>query len=169
MGETTANAGFSWGWVIFIVLILWFFVGGGLGNNRADAFGCGCNRVSNCEVEKQGIIDSARTQYLIEQQAAGTRELVMATANVTQTKIDYYAYENLRDQLAQERSKNIVLENRVYSDAQFNALQRQNENMFCALKTEIADLSCQVPKRPPYYAQGFITCGNPIPPNGCGC
>lgn len=27
-------------------------------------------------------------------------------------------------------------------------------------------LSCNVPKRPPYYAQGFVACGSPIP-NGC--
>lgn len=58
------------------------------------------------------------------------------------------------------------LENRVYSDAKFNALERQNEAMFGVLKSEIADLSCNVPKRPPYYAQGFVTCGSPIP-NGC--
>lgn len=82
------------------------------------------------------------------------------------TKIDFYEYQNLRDQLAQERTKNVVLENRVYSDAKFNALERQNEAMFGVLKSEIADLSCNVPKRPPYYAQGFVTCGSPIP-NGC--
>ena len=69
-------------------------------------------------------------------------------------------------QLAQERTKNVVLENRVYSDAKFNALERQNEAMFGVLKSEIADLSCNVPKRPPYYAQGFVACGSPIP-NGC--
>lgn len=60
----------------------------------------------------------------------------------------------------------VVLENRVYSDAKFNALERQNEAMFGVLKSEIADLSCNVPKRPPYYAQGFVACGSPIP-NGC--
>lgn len=38
--------------------------------------------------------------------------------------------------------------------------------MFGVLKSEIADLSCNVPKRPPYYAQGFVACGSPIP-NGC--
>lgn len=41
-----------------------------------------------------------------------------------------------------------------------------NEAMFGVLKSEIADLSCNVPKRPPYYAQGFVACGSPIP-NGC--
>lgn len=88
------------------------------------------------------------------------------STNALGTKIDFYEYQNLRDQLAQERTKNVVLENRVYSDAKFNALERQNEAMFGVLKSEIADLSCNVPKRPPYYAQGFVACGSPIP-NGC--
>lgn len=117
-------------------------------------------------VEKQQIIDTARTQYMIENTAKQTQEQAMALANALGTKIDFYEYQNLRDQLAQERTKNVVLENRVYSDAKFNALERQNEAMFGVLKSEIADLSCNVPKRPPYYAQGFVTCGSPIP-NGC--
>lgn len=116
--------------------------------------------------EKQQIIDTARTQYMIENTAKQTQEQAMALANALGTKIDFYEYQNLRDQLAQERTKNVVLENRVYSDAKFNALERQNEAMFGVLKSEIADLSCNVPKRPPYYAQGFVTCGSPIP-NGC--
>lgn len=122
--------------------------------------------VSNCQVEKQQIIDTARTQYMIENTAKQTQEQAMALANALGTKIDFYEYQNLRDQLAQERTKNVVLENRVYSDAKFNALERQNEAMFGVLKSEIADLSCNVPKRPPYYAQGFVACGSPIP-NGC--
>lgn len=116
--------------------------------------------------ERQQIIDTARTQYMIENTAKQTQEQAMALANALGTKIDFYEYQNLRDQLAQERTKNVVLENRVYSDAKFNALERQNEAMFGVLKSEIADLSCNVPKRPPYYAQGFVACGSPIP-NGC--
>lgn len=117
---------------------------------------------------KEGFIkiDTARTQYMIENTAKQTQEQAMALANALGTKIDFYEYQNLRDQLAQERTKNVVLENRVYSDAKFNALERQNEAMFGVLKSEIADLSCNVPKRPPYYAQGFVACGSPIP-NGC--
>lgn len=83
------------------------------------------------------------------------------------TKIDFYEYQNLRDQLAQERTKNVVLENRVYSDAKFNTLERQNEAMFGILKSEIAELSCNVPKRPPYFAQGYVACGTPIPAGCC--
>lgn len=75
--------------------------------------------------------------------------------------------QNLRDQLAQERTKNVVLENRVYSDAKFNTLERQNEAMFGILKSEIAELSCNVPKRHPYFAQGYVACGTPIPAGCC--
>lgn len=82
-------------------------------------------------------------------------------------QIDFYEYQNLRDQLAQERTKNVVLENRVYSDAKFNTLERQNEAMFGILKSEIAELSCNVPKRPPYFAQGYVACGTPIPAGCC--
>jgi hypothetical protein len=158
----------NWGFIILIFLFFMIFGGwgnGGLfGGRGGECAGCGV--VSNCQVEKQQIIDTARTQYMIENTAKQTQEQAMALANALGTKIDFYEYQNLRDQLAQERTKNVVLENRVYSDAKFNALERQNEAMFGVLKSEIADLSCNVPKRPPYYAQGFVTCGSPIP-NGC--
>lgn len=31
----------------------------------------------------------------------------------------------------------------------------------------IAELSCNVPKRPPYFAQGYVACGTPIPAGCC--
>lgn len=52
------------------------------------------------KVEKQQIIDTARTQYMIENTAKQTQEQAMALANALGTKIDFYEYQNLRDQLA---------------------------------------------------------------------
>lgn len=108
------------------------------------------------QVEKQGIIDSARTQFLITDTARQTQESATAQFNALGNKIDFYEYQNLRDQLAQERSKNIVLENRVYSDAKFNALEAQ-----------LAELSNSVAKKPPFYASGGNPCAT-IYPTGCG-
>ena len=100
---------------------------GGCGNNN------NCNAVSNCQVEKQEIIDAARTQYMIENTSRITQEQTAAGLTALGNKIDYYAYQDLRDQLAQERTKNVVLENRVYSDTQFNALRAQIEAIGCSM------------------------------------
>lgn len=81
---------------------------------------------------------------MIENTAKQTQEQAMALANALGTKIDFYEYQNLRDQLAQERTKNVVLENRVYSDAKFNALERQNE---------ANDIDIVVPSRTIYNGQ----------------
>ena len=108
----------NWGFIILIFLFFMIFGGwgnGGLfGGRGGECAGCGV--VSNCQVEKQQIIDTARTQYMIENTAKQTQEQAMALANALGTKIDFYEYQNLRDQLAQERTKNVVLENRVYKE-----------------------------------------------------
>lgn len=78
-----------------------------------------------------------------------------------------YSYDTYSGQKQQIGVTNVVLENRVYSDAKFNTLERQNEAMFGILKSEIAELSCNVPKRPPYFAQGYVACGTPIPAGCC--
>ncbi|MEG2347295.1 MAG: hypothetical protein RSB50_06395 [Cetobacterium sp.] len=160
MGETQKDTGMGgYGLIIFLILLFFIFFWGngrGAGAVEAAAINGGCGRVSNCEVEKQGIIDSARTQYLIEQKAAGTDMLIQADGNLTRTKIDYYAFEALKDQLAQERTKNVVLENRVYSDAKFNAIDAQ-----------LASIECNMAKKPPVYAQVGIPCASEWP-LGCG-
>lgn len=122
MNEMMSNdTTFSWGWVIFLILILWFFVGGngfGFGGygNRAGSFlagdilgqlqgrdaslSCGA---SNCEVERRGLITAAETNYRIIDQAQQTRNVVEATSATTNAKIDFYAYQDLRDKLSESQ------------------------------------------------------------------
>lgn len=80
-----SKTGMSWIGVLFIILVIWAVFGGGFGNGCGNGLfgnrgGClpegGCDRVSNCEIEKNEIIDSARTQYLIEQQSSDTRTAI---------------------------------------------------------------------------------------------
>lgn len=148
----------SWGFIIFFLIIIWAFLGNGLGGRG------GCDRVSTCEAEKQEIIDSYNTQLGVINQGNLTRQTVEAGNNVLATKIDFYAYENLKDQLAQERTKNVVLENRIFANEQYNALTAQNT----ALMTRLDRIECETPKRPPYFAQGYVPDGYRVPPNGCG-
>ena len=167
MNENTSSAFGGYGFVVFIVLLFWLFMGGnGCGGWNRGGWG-NCAGASPCEIEKQEIIDSATTQFKVVDTAKATQEVVNAAALSLGNKIDFYEYQNLRDQLAQERTKNVVLENRVYSDAQFNALTAQGRDMYNALQAQISELSCNVPKRPPYFAQGFVTCGQTIPAGYC--
>ena len=157
------RSGMGWIGVLFVILVIWAIFGGGFGNwgrwdNRGDGCGSnGCNRVSNCEVEKQGIIDSARTQYLVETTGRQTQEYLG-------NKIDFYEYQNLRDQLSAERNKNMVLENRIYSDSQFNALSRQLESCCYANERRLDAIECQMLKRPNLFGVASTCTGQIIPP-----
>lgn len=140
----------GWGFLIVLILFMWILFGWNRGHNG------GCD---TCQAEKQEIIDSARTQYLVEQTSRNTQEQTMAGLTALGTKIDFYAYQDLRDQLAQERTKNVVLENRVYSDAKFGALEAQ-----------LATIQCGMLKQPPVYGIGTSCNAIYAPvPTGCGC
>lgn len=174
MNDTT----FSWGWVIFLILILWFFVGGngfGFGGygNRAGAFLAGdvlgnlqghnyysdssCNHgASNCELERRSLITAAETNYRIIDQAQQTRNTVEASAATTNAKIDFYAYQDLRDKLSESQRENMMLQNKLYSDAKFNAVEAQ-----------LASISCRMAKQPEVYATSAV-CPNAAVINGLG-
>lgn len=156
MDET--KSGMGWVGVLFVILVIWAIFGGGFGGgwNRGCNDG-GCNRVSNCEVEKQGIIDSAKTQYLIETSSRQTQEYLGS-------KIDFYEYQSLRDQLSAERNKNMMLENRIYSDGQFNALSRQLEQCCCANERRLDAIECSMLKRPNLFGIASTCTGQIIPP-----
>lgn len=175
MNEMMSNdTTFSWGWVIFLILILWFFVGGngfGFGGygNRAGSFlagdilgqlqgrdaslSCGA---SNCEVERRGLITAAETNYRIIDQAQQTRNVVEATSATTNAKIDFYAYQNLRDKLSESQRENMMLQNKLYSDAKFGAIEAQ-----------LASISCRMAKQPEVYATSAV-CPNAAVINGLG-
>lgn len=155
MDEKSTN----WGFLILIFLFFMVFFGGGnLGGlfgrgNGGYGYNCGCGVVSNCEIEKQGIIDSARTQYLVEQTSRNTQEMTLAGINALGTKIDYYEYQNLRDQLAAERAKNNELQLMAYI-----------ESKDCNINRRLDAIQCQMLKQPPIWGQSFVCSGESIPP-----
>ena len=151
------NTNFSWGWVIFIVLILWFFVGGagGLGFGRFGNYN-GYDTTSNCDVERRNLISVADTNYRIIEQANATRQVVEATASATQAKIDFYAYQDLRDKLAESQRENMMLQNQLYSNAKFGEVEKQ-----------LATISCQMLKRPELVGVA-AACTNAAVINGLG-
>lgn len=152
MDEKSTN----WGFLILIFLFFVVFFGGGnLGGLFGGRGNCmnGCGVVSNCEIEKQGIIDSARTQYLVEQTSRTTQEMTLAGINALGTKIDYYEFQNLRDQLAAERAKNNELQLMAYI-----------ESKDCNINRRLDAIQCQMLKQPPIWGQSFVCSGESIPP-----
>lgn len=118
-----------------------------------------------CASEKQEIINSARTQYLVEQQSAATQAVVNATANATQTKIDFYAYQDLRDRLNESERKVMALENQMFVKEQLAPVNAQ-----------LASIQCHMLKRPDVTGIGAVCPNSAIinglginSLNGCGC
>lgn len=160
MEET--KSGISW-WGLVIVLFLLFIVfGGGFGGFGGYGYGrrgfgdFACCGASGCEVERQGLITAAETNYRIIDQANATRATVEATAQATQTKIDFYAYQDLRDKLAESQRQNMMLQNQLYSDAKFNALQ-----------TQLSSIQCNMLRRPDVTGIG-VSCPSAAILNGLG-
>lgn len=156
--------------VLFIIIVIWAIFGGGFGGfgRGADGHTCGC--VSNCEVQKQEIIDNARNLYAIE--TTGNRTIEANNANTQRLyeqsarqyeaglqaelfdfKLGAMKTEILNGQaLSSKDAKISELESRIYTDAKFDSVIAGQQA-----------LACELPKRPPYYAQGFVNCGQPIP------
>lgn len=163
----------SWGFggigflAIFFLIIIAFF---GRGNNAwgnwgNGACGDGCvggmgygfqNFKATCDAEKTEIINTASTQYKVEQQAAATRELVQATANQTQAKIDFYAYQDLRDKLSESQRENMMLQNKLFV-----------KDELAPIAAQLSNIQCQMLRRPDVTGIGAV-CPNAAILNGLG-
>ena len=168
MEET--KTGIGWIGLVIIFVLLFAVFGGGFGG--FGAFGrregwcggdCGYgtnygfqNYKATCDAEKTEIINTARTQYLTEQQGALTRTAITADGEATRAKIDFYAYQDLRDKLSEAQRANMMLQNQLYSDAKFNALQ-----------TQLSSIQCNMLRRPDVTGIG-VSCPSAAILNGLG-
>ena len=146
------------GLVILLVLLFLFMRQGGLfcngfgwGGNGFPAFGCGGisgdfgfqNYKATCDAEKAEIINTARTQFLVEQSSAATQAAIKADGDATRTKINFYAYQELRDKLAEMQRINSALESKLYTNAQFDVVNK-----------ELAEIKCKMLPKPDITAFG---------------
>ena len=143
----------GYGLIIFLVLLFVLF---GNGWNSFGGRYAYAGDVSSAEVERRNIIEAAETNYRVIDQGNLTRQVVEATAGVTQQKIDFYAYQGLRDQLAEVQRQNLVLQNQIYNDRKFGVIEAQ-----------LANISCQMLKRPDVTGIGAV-CPNSAIINGLG-
>lgn len=172
--------------VLFVILVIWAIFGGGFGcnngfgwNNRGNCGGFategGCNRVSNCEIEKNEIIDSARTQYLIEQQSASTRTAVRDGTDAVMAQNSRIYEQRLQETIFDLKMENQGLKGQLYSDAKFNALEKQISDCCCGINQRFASIECNMLTKPNLSGVASTCNGQLIPApwgnwnNGCGC
>lgn len=155
------------GYIILFVIIVWVFGGAFGGNGFGWGRGCagayGFDGVSNfqnykaiCDAEKAEIINTARTQFLVEQQGAVNRELISAQTNAINTKIDYYGYQNERDKNANLQRENMELRNQLFV-----------KDQLAPINAQLASIQCHMLRRPDITGVG-VACPSAAILNGLG-
>ena len=170
------ESGMSWVGVLFVILVIWAIFGGGFGTGWGNRNGCategGCTRVSNCQVEKQGIIDSAKTQYLIEQQGAATRAEVVAAKDTITDQANRIYIQGLQTDMFDLKMENQALKGQIYNDAKFTALSQQLSDCCCAFNRRLDSIECDMLKRPQLSGVASTCNGQLVPAllrNDCVC
>lgn len=172
-------------YIIAFVIIVWVisaitgncgFGGFGFGfGNRAygvgvDGYNLGFEDYKAiCEGQKANIVQTATTQYQIEQQAALTREVVTAQSNALATKIDFYEYQNLRDTVAQKDREIMELKNQMFTKDQLAPLAAQLNSIQCTMLTKpnISGIGVACPNAAILNGLGVNSLNNSS--CGCGC
>lgn len=165
MEET--KSGMGWIGVLFIILVIWAIFGGGFGwNNRQ--MDCGCTRVSNCEVERREIIDSAETRFLIEQQGAATKAAQQAGFEAVMAQNTRIYEQGLQKDLFDAKMRIQQLEGNAFVKEQTDALAKQYAEYCCNFNRRLDAIECSMLKRPQLYGVAATCSGQVIPSTVAG-
>lgn len=177
-----SKTGMSWIGVLFIILVIWAVFGGGFGNgfgwgNRGNCGGFvpegGCSRVSNCEIEKNEIIDSARTQYLIEQQSAATRTAVRDGTDAVMAQNSRIYEQRLQETIFDLKMENQSLKSNAFVQGIVGDLSKKVDDCCCGFNRRLDGIECNMLTKPNLYGVAATCTGQTIPGgfnllNGCG-
>ena len=158
------------GYIILFVIIVWVFGGafngGGFGpwNNRGNFAGVGVDGYglgfedykAICEGQKAHIAQTATTQYLIEQQANATQNVVKAQTDMLATKIDFYEYQGLRDKVAERDMIISELKNQLFT-----------KDQLAPITAQLSSIQCNMLRRPDVTGVG-VACPSAAILNGLG-
>ena len=167
MNENMTFTNFNgWGIVIFFVIIIaafaWFVRGD---RDRYPVYGC--NAVSNCQVERQGLITAADTNYRIIDEARNTRDALSAQMRA---QWDAQQGEKIFDlkinALAMQNESNLKL---MQKDATIErmTLAANLDAKLNALAAAIGNINCQMLKKPEVTGVG-VCCPPQAILNGLG-
>ncbi len=168
MNENMTISNFSgWGIVIFFVIIIaafaWFVRDG-----RGDRYpGYGCAAVTNCQVERQGLVSAAETNYRIIDESRNTRDALSAQMRA---QWDAQQGEKIFDlkinALAMQNESNLKL---MQKDATIErmTLAANLDAKLNALAAAIGNINCQMLKKPEVTGVG-VCCPPQAILNGLG-
>lgn len=177
------SSGMSWVWVLFVILVIVAIFGGGVGNgafgggfNRGGQFpvvvqsgdSSSCNRVSNCEVEKREIIDTARTQYLIEQQSNDTRMAINASTEAITSQASRIYEQRLQETIFDLKAENQSLKNNIFTKEQIDALSAKVSDCCCNFNRRLDGIEGRMLTKPSLYGVASTASGQLIPAACCG-
>lgn len=169
------NTGMSWIGVLFVILVIAAIFGGfgnGWGGNRANMppvmlNNGGCDRVSNCEVEKQGIIDTARTQYLIEQQSNDTRAAITASTEAITSQASRIYEQRLQETIFDLKMENQNLKSGIFTKEQTDALAAKINDCCCAFNRRLDGIEGRMLTKPALFGVASTASGQLIPATCC--
>ncbi len=164
----------SWGWLILIFLFFIAFTGNGIfgrGERGVAAqpfapympYFDGCNRVSNCEVEKQTLINTATTQNLINQQGEATRMQMRDDKDAIMAQASRIFEADQAEKLFDAKLKIQALESQAVATANYNALALQNERCCCETNRRLDQIECQMLKKPHLFGVASTCSGQYVP------
>ena len=170
------STGMSWIAVLFVIIVVVALFGGNFGGgwgwnrsgNPYPAQEGGCNRVSNCQVEKQGIVDAARTQYLIEQQSNDTRMAINASTDAITSQASRIYEQRLQETIFDLKMENQSLKNGIFTKEQTDALAAKISDCCCGFNRRLDAIECRMLTKPNLYGVAATGAGQIIPAS-CGC
>ena len=171
-----SKSGMSWIGVLFVILVIWAIFGGGFGNGWGNRGSCaydGCNRVSNCEVEKREIIDSAHTQYLAEQQGEETRLAIRDSRDAVMGQASRIYEAQQSEKIFDLKMENMSLKNNFYTKELVTGLSQQLSDCCWGFNRRLDAIECDMLKKPNLYGVASTCSGQTIPGafhflSGCG-
>ena len=158
------STGMSWLAVLFIIIVIAALFGGfgngfgfGRGNMPYPVNDTGCNRVSNCEVEKQEIIDTARTRMAIN---ASTEAITSQASRIYE--------QRLQETIFDLKMENQGLKNGIFTKEQTDALAAKISDCCCGFNRRLDAIEGRMLTKPALYGVAS-TCAGQIIPASCGC
>ena len=167
------SSGMSWIAVLFVIIVIFAIFGNGFGGwgrgNMPAVVSDGCSRVSNCQVEKQEIIDTAHTQYLIEQQSNDTRMAINASTEAITSQASRIYEQRLQETIFDLKMENQSLKNGIFTKEQTDALGEKLSAFCCGFDRRLDAIEGRMLTKPALYGVAATTAGQMIPATCCSC